>query len=201
MYRRLLLALGLFVTVGNGAFAAVTVNFSTNGLLYEENTQLNLRLGETGSMFVWIRTDIGQTVVGIEMDIFSDDVSVLEATSHVVVNPGGTRWGVEATSGDLGDLVRGSSAFSIPPFAGTGLTTAGEFLLHSEVQFQATGLGTTNLSFGFPGNGIADEDGDITPITGTAVVNVTAVPEPGSFAAIGLVGLAVGGVRRWRKRG
>ena len=83
------------------------------------------------------------------------------------------------------------------------MATSGEFQLFSEVQFAATDLGLTNLSFGIGAQGFGDNTGSVLPGDinfGNGSVSVaSAVPEPSTFAALGLVGLAVGARRRFRK--
>jgi hypothetical protein len=190
-----LLAITTILGLAGQASAAVTINFSTSNTDAGAGAELNLGLGETGSMFVWVSSDPGQTLTGIALNIVSDNLNVLQATSYEIENPSGDRW-ADVNNGTLGDLVSGSQAFALPPFAGDGLATGGDFVLHSTVQFVATELGSTNLSFTLGSNGVGDLNGNVTPEFNTGFVNVTAVPEPGSFALLGLIGVAYGYKRR-----
>lgn len=181
--------------------AKADVVFSISNTDSAAGSDLQLQQGETGSMFVWISTEPGTTYAGIGLDILSSDAAILEGTNYEIFNPS-LRW-LNVETGDLGDMVTGSNAFALPGVAGTGLSTDGAFALFSEVQFSALEIGTTGLSFAVNSNGIGDLVGTVDPATitfGTGSVNVTAVPEPGSFAAIGLGGLAIGGYRRLRRK-
>lgn len=184
------IAFGLLATPSLAA-----VQFSTSGTDAGQGNSLSLQVGQSGSLFVWVSTDAGQTIAGIGADILSDNAAVLEGTAYIMPNPA-SRWAGEPTVGALGDLVTGSNAFALPGIVGTGISTAGQndFVLFSEIQFSATAEGSANVSIAANANGFGDSLGN--DLSGQfagvgAVVNVTAVPEPSSAA---LLTLALGGV-------
>lgn len=204
MNMRTLFAVATLCLVATSARADIV--FSTSATDAFAGSDLVMNNGTSSSMFVWVSTEPGQTLAGISIDILSSDAAILQATSHEVfgsVPLGGDRW-AQVGEGDLGDLVDDGFGFALPGISGTGISTGdlGTFTLFSEVQFQATGVGTTGLSFDFGSQGISDGDtsfgpGDITFGTGS-VSSLTAVPEPGSFAVLGLAGLGMGIYRRRR---
>ncbi|XZE53690.1 PEP-CTERM sorting domain-containing protein [Planctomycetaceae bacterium SH139] len=183
--------------------ARADIVFSTSATDAFAGSDLVMNVGTSASMFVWVSTEPGQTLAGISLDILSSDATILEATSHEVFNPNGDRW-FTTQAGDLGDLVDDGLGLALLGLNGDGISTGdlGTFTLFSEVQFLATGVGTTGLSFDFGSQGISDGDvsfgpGDITFGTGS-VSSLTAVPEPGSFAVLGLAGVGMGIYRRRR---
>lgn len=180
------------------------VQFSTSGTDAGAGNVLDLQVGQTGSMFLWMSTDAGQVVAGAGIDILSSEANVLEATSYQIANPN-NRWLGAPDNGTLGDLVTGSNAFALPGLGSTGLSTSGQadFVLFSEVQFTATALGASQLSLVANSNGFASSATTNNDLSGslngvTAGVNVSAVPEPGS-AALLLTAAAVCGWRRRRQ--
>ncbi len=191
---KFLIASFAFVSLLASQAQAAVINFSTSASDANAGTSLSLEPGNSGSMYVWVSSDPGQTIVGMDLGILSDNASVLQATSWNIANPA-NRW-ASAVDGTLGDLVTGSSAIALPPFAGTGLSTSGAFELYGTVEFLATDLGTTNLTFVTGSNGFGDLGGSFTPTFGTGSVSVSAVPEPSSMVALAAVGTAVGAYRR-----
>lgn len=202
MNLRTVLAVATLCLLATSARADIV--FSTSATDALAGSDLVMNNGTSSSMFVWVSTEPGQTLAGISIDILSSDPAILQATSHEVFGEG-DRW-FTTQEGDLGDLVDDGLGLALLGFpgGGTGISTGdlGTFTLFSEVQFQATGVGTTGLTFDFGSQGISDGDtsfgpGDITFGTGS-VSSLTAVPEPGSFAVLGLAGLGIGIYRRRR---
>lgn len=197
--KRVVFSLAMLLSL-MAAPAMAAVQFSTSGTDANQGNSLSLQVGQTGSMFVWISTDQGQTVAGIGMDILSSDANVLEGTAYNIANPN-NRW-LAPNAGTVGDLVTGSNAFALPGISGTGLGTNGQadFQLFSEIQFNATAAGATNLSLQINGNGFGDSTG--ADLAGTVAgvagnVSVSAVPEPSSMA---LLAMAAGGACLRRRR-
>ena len=179
----------LLMTLLSASVAHGDIIFSKSNSDPGAGTNVSLGLGDVGSLFVWVSTNPGQTINGLSLDIISDVPSILEATNHIISNPSG-RWS-NVNSGILGDLVDDSNAFVL---FGDGIATTGltDFTLHSEVQFVATEIGTTELSFAEGSNLITDtvssESIADSIEMGSGSVKVS-VPEPGAFALLGLVGV------------
>ncbi|GEM_PF-1597860 len=188
---------GLFVGTVNA-----DIKFSTSSTNSEAGSNLDLILGQTGSIFVWASTETGQTLTGISLDILSSDLSVLEASGNLIANPD-SRW-LQTEAGTLGDLVDDGYGFALPGIGGTGLSTSGvnDFALFSEIQFTATGLGMTDLNIDFGLQGIGDSGGNSLGggdlVFGTGSVNVSAVPEPSSLTVLALGMTALTLVRKRR---
>lgn len=179
-------------------YARADIIFSIDRNNAAAGNTLNLLEGQSGSMFVFISTEAGQTFNGMGLDILSSDPAVLQATAYNVANPSGRWLGIFPAM--LGDLVTEANAFNIVG----GLSTTGltDFTLHSEIVFDATALGSTQLTFAENANLItAGLDSVANTISfGVGSVNVTAIPEPSSYAVLGVLGLTVGGYRRLRRR-
>lgn len=188
----------LVLGLGMVSSANADIILSTSASDANAGSNLNLGLGESGSMYVWVSTNVGQVINGLSIDVTSSDTAVLEATGHVIENPA-SRW-FATGSGTLGDLIDDSNSITL---VGGGLGTAGQsdYVLHSEVMFDATALGTTSLAISPGQQGIsAFGEGDISGSInfGGGSVSVSAVPEPTSAAV--LVGLAsLVGLRRRRR--
>jgi hypothetical protein len=188
-----------FNVVALGSMANAGIILSTSGTDANAGGDLEIFENASSSLFVWVSTDAGQTINGLSLNILSSDASILDATAHLIANPD-SRWN-GSNGGTLGDLVTGSNAISL--FG--GLSTAGqdEFVLHSEVQFNATALGTTAISFtpgiqGISARGEGDISGSIAFGTGSVSV-ISAVPEPSSMALLGVAGIGFIARRRSKK--
>lgn len=180
--------------------------FSTSATDANAGTTVNMFEGDTASLYIWVSSLNGQTINGMGLDILSNDAAILQAISHTIENPivfGSTRrWNGTPNGGTLGDLAIRSRAAAVTT-PGVSTSGASDFVLHSTLQFTATALGSTEITFreGQDRMTAVGQGSIFSSISrGTANVNVlTAVPEPGSFAVLGLAGLACAGVRRFRK--
>lgn len=192
--KNVLLALAVLLSAATSADAAI-VKWSTSGVDANEGSNLTLQLGSTGSIYVWASTDSGEAIRGFSFDAISDNPSILEGTDHIIEEPTG-RW-LSTGPGTLGDLVTGSNAIASSFLGQTGINTGGEenFVLHSEIQLLATELGTTNVMLQEGTAGISDGSNSIATQFFGGTVNVTAVPEPGTCAVLGL-----GAVTVWLRR-
>ncbi len=222
MISRFLTAVGSTLCVGTASAAPLIFLSTSNVDPLLGSTALELAPGEAGTLYVWVDPD-GDPIItpdeasitGLSLDLVSEDPSVLEATGFTIYNPtivlspffSDTRWqGVG--SGTLGDLVDDSNAVSvttglgIDPDLGTidPLTDAlGVNFLHGQVDFVATGSGTTTVTPATGGLLIVDEFGSqLFPNYLSATVTVTPIPEPaiGGVVLVGLVGLAARRRRR-----
>lgn len=183
--------------------------YSTSGTNALAGSTLNLTQGDSSSLYVWVSTNPGQTLTGISFNVLSSSAPVVSATGHFVENPATgattTRW-TSITVGGLntsGNLVNNHRAFYLPGLTnGTGISTSGpaDFVLYSTINFNATAIGSTELSFTATTAGVSQLGGggniwNSIP-KGTATINVSAIPEPGSAALLALAGLAIAFRRR-----
>ena len=173
--------------------------FSTSSVDPFAGTNLQLtNVGDSGSIFVFFSTEEGRVLQGVSFNIDSSDADTLEATAHLVQNPGSTRWN-QTSPGALGDMVVDSRAAALFAPFGLGTMGHGDFVLYSELQFVATAFGNTGLSFsrgplGLSYRGIQGDQWD-TFTTGTAIVTV-AIPEPTSAILLVGAGLGLVSIRR-----
>ncbi len=179
------------------AQSGVDVFYSTSSTDSAAGSSLELGLGETGSIFVWVTNgDLGP-IEGLGLNFLSSVSAILQATGFNIEDPVG-RWTGFPLTGDLGDLVTGSNVISLGLLAGDTGILPNETLLHGEITFQATAAGLTDLSIQ-EGRGVIAVDGAAPSSLrfGSATVTVSAVPEPGS-ALIGVLGVSALLLRRRR---
>jgi hypothetical protein len=166
--------------------------FSTSSTNPFAGTTLNLaNVGSTGSMYVYFSTEQGRVLQGTSFNIDSSDINILQATAHLVENPGSARW-QSINPGVLGDLVVDTRAVALFPPFGLGTNGMNDFVLYSEVRFNATAEGVTQLSFsrGPLGLSYRDVPGDQWDnfVKGTATV-IVAIPEPTGFTVLAISAL------------
>jgi len=196
------LAIALAGLLGPSAEAAVTVAFSTSSdTLVQPTEPLRVNPGAIGQeLFVWIENNSGGTIDGLSLDIRTDDPTFLEATSFATENPSG-RWFGDPNEGILNTedaIVDNTNAIVFGSFGGIGILD-GQQVLHGTLTYDVTGnIGeTADLSLAEGSFEITVDGGSAMDVTyGTA--QITAIPEPGSFAFLGLVGIAA--VTRRRRR-
>jgi len=181
--------------------AQADIKFSTSATNANAGSNLNLINGQSGSLYVFVSTAAGSILRGVNINILSSNAPVLQATSHLIDNPG-SRWSF-VSAGTLGDLVTNANAVDFfGTSAGVGTSGQNDFVLFSTINFNATAIGTTNLSFTEGSNGVRYR-GNVNAWTGwakgTGSVNVSAVPEPNAAVAMGLVALTAGALRRRRR--
>ncbi len=185
----------MFALACNSATAQLDIIFSISDIDSNAGSELDLVLGSSGSMYVWVTNNDLDVLDGVGIDLLSSDTSILEATSHDIGNPS-SRWSA-VDGGDLGDLATDTIAFALVGLGANGITNDGSTVLFSEVRFDATALGETELSIVENANAISILGSDAQSINfGTARVSVSAVPEPSSFMVLALVGGMVGLRRR-----
>ncbi|TWT76182.1 PEP-CTERM motif protein [Planctomycetes bacterium CA13] len=205
---KFLVILAFYAALGASALNAQSIVLSMS--MDDPNAIVDIELGEgaASSLYLWVDPLADQKIVGMGIDITSSQPSVLEATTHTILNPsffGGAfnRWD-GSNAGSLGDLVSGSNAVAVTGLGiadantGFGDVSVSGFFLHSQIDFLATAIGSSTVGISANIFGVSDSDGLVTPSFTGGTVNVVAVPEPSSVAvlAMGLVGLVVGRRRR-----
>ncbi len=192
--KKTVLAVLCFVASICVSTAQADIIFSSSSTDAMAGGDVTVGVGQSGSVFVWVSTEAGQTMTGISFNVLSSLPAIASGVSHSVQNGG--RWSsVQAgTVNSNGNLLNNHRAFYLPGLTqGTGISTSGlnDFVLHSELQFNATSIGTTNLSFTSTTAGISflgvggNQWNNVVKGTGS----ITAVPEPTS-AMVLLLGAA-----------
>jgi hypothetical protein len=202
MKRSVLLFAALACCLMSGA-AKGDFLFSVSDTDANAGSDLVLQEGTSGSMHVWMSTEVDQRLIAASFNIAADDDSVVDGLTHLVNNPtegGLPRWTSinDGTVNANGNLVDNTRAFYIPGITqANGIETTGpdDFVLFSSFDIFATGaVGTTAiLTFTETSAGVAELGGsgniwDSIP-KGTGSVSITAIPEPGSCAVLVLAGL------------
>lgn len=196
--RFLLVVVALFA-VSTAQASSVTLSDSATDSTVGVNQ--SLALSDSGSVYVWVTPDTGQTINGLGLDVIASDPGVLEATAITIFNPtysiiDDPRWN-STNSGTLGDLFTGTNAVAVSGANGIdegassldgGTVDAAGAFLHAVVDFTATGVGTTSLTPQANDNFItAEGEGQISPsFTGGTV---TVIPEPTTLVLLGAGGL------------
>lgn len=182
-------ALLMLVSAVTGSAAFGDIVFSNSGTDAAAGTNVTVNQGATGSIYVWVSTEVAQTISGISFNILSSDSTIASGIAHTIENPGApTRWTTVQAGGvnTNGNLLNNHRAFILPPplSQNPGLSTGGlsNFVLHSELSFTATGLGTADLTFtpttaGISFLGVGGNQWN-NVIKGAG--SITAVPEPSS---------------------
>lgn len=201
--KKTLLAVLFFVASICVSTAQADIIFSSSSTDAMAGGDVTVGVGQSGSVFVWVSTAPAQTMTGISFNVLSGVPAVASGVSHSVQNGG--RWSSlqAGTVNSNGNLLHNHRAFYLPGLTnGTGISTGSldSFVLHSELQFNATSLGTTNLSFTATTAGISflgvggNQWNNVVKGTGS----ITAVPEPATALVllVGATGLLVARRRR-----
>ena len=174
--------------------AQVDIFFSTSAVDANAGSVLDLaNVGDSGSLYVWVTNNDSAAVDGLGIDILSADPSILEGVSHNIENPN-SRW-FAASPGNVGDLVTGSNSFVL--ITETGIANDGVATLHSTINFDATALGTTDVSvaannFGVTVGGVLTNNVNF----GNATVSVGVIPEPSALGVLLIAGIGFVSRRR-----
>ncbi len=159
--------------------AAVTIFLSDKG--YGEGATLAnpewglggipISLGETNSMYVWVRPDPNQGLIGVGLDVESDNTAVVEATAVTVFNAdiwmdalnadsGDDRWNTPVGQGSAGDLatdmvgvavdevgIDPANNGQVAPFyyRDTLYDSGADAFLYAKIDFQLTAIQNTNF--------------------------------------------------------
>ncbi len=191
--KKTVLAVLIFLTSMCVSTAQADIIFSSSGTDPLAGGDVTVQVGQSSSVFVWVSTAPAQTMTGISFNVLSSLPAVASGVSHTVQNPG-PRWStVQAGAVNTnGNLLNNHRAFYLPGLTnGTGFSTGGldNFALHSELQFTANAVGTSNLTFtattaGISFLGVGGNQWN-NVVKGTGSIN--AVPEPAA-AMVLLVG-------------
>lgn len=198
MIKRFLFAALAVTTLSvSSARADFNFQFSTSDTDAAAGTDMTMTLGgDNGFLHLWVSTDAGQTMVGASHEILSSNADVVEGVVFNIDNPNDDRW-ASTEGGTPGDLFAGTQALALPPFAGDGLDTNGDFVLYASMEIAATALGTTEISMQEGGNGFGDLNGSaVADLSSTANISVVAIPEPGSLVILALAGMPLLARRR-----
>ncbi|MBL8888901.1 MAG: PEP-CTERM sorting domain-containing protein [Planctomycetaceae bacterium] len=200
-----LLALMLLLTSICVSTSQADIIFSRSGTDALAGNSVEVQVGQSSSIFVWVSTAPAQTMTGISFNVLSSVPATASGVSHTVQNGG--RWSSVQAGGlnTSGNLLNNHRAFYLPGItAGTGINTGGlnNYVLHSQLQFTANAIGTTNLTFtsttaGISFLGVGGNQWN-NVVKGVGSINVSAVPEPSS-ALLVLVGAAGWVVARRRR--
>lgn len=167
--------------------------FSSSGTDPLAGGNVTAQVGQSSSVFVWVSTEPTVTISGLSFNILSSNTSVASGVSHQVQNPTSgdpalPRWGSlnnPTFNNANGNILHNHRVFFNPTIApGRGISTGGlgNFVLHSQLNFNATQIGTTNLTFTATTAGVSyvgvsgNQWNNVVKGTGS----ITAVPEPAS---------------------
>lgn len=202
MNKKFFVSLALLATALFSTESQADLLFSNSNSNPLAGNVLNLEEGATGSLYTWVSGNAaGNNLIGLAFSVAESAPDVVSANAHVITNGG--RW-IAANGGQLNttNLITDSASAGVP---GTGIVSTGptDFVLHSEIQLTASGIGSSTLSFtphSNPGNGIQFQgvtgNQFANTTRGTAIVNVSAIPEPGAFAALAVMGMGLLARRR-----
>lgn len=178
----------------------------------QSGTELNLELGTTSTLEIWVLGEESQNIRGVNFNMGSDAPGIVNSSS-LLIDDLNNRWPLNNLGGNFPDptddsanglLVNDAQLATIGAFVGTGVTfTAAEPAVRlGTIDISADTIGTANIEFTPGPNGVLDQTGAITGfVTGSRVFNVvsiTAIPEPSSLIALSMMA-TVGLVRRRRR--
>jgi hypothetical protein len=204
MKKAMYLAIAVLMAIGSTSAAMADIIFSNSSTDAMAGSDVTVAPGQTGSIYVWVSTDVNQTMTGISFNVLSSVPTVASGIAHTVQNPG-PRWStVQAGSVNTsGNLLNNHRAFYLPNLTqGSGISTGGlsNFVLHSELSFTALELGTTELTLTPTTAGISflgvggNQWNNVVKGTGS----ISAIPEPTAafVLVLGSAGLLVARRRR-----
>ncbi|MCD0460823.1 PEP-CTERM sorting domain-containing protein [Roseiconus lacunae] len=176
----------------------------------QSGTELNLNLGTSSTLEIWMSGAVDQNIRALSINLNSDNVGIVNS-SNLLFDELTTRWPLNNATADwtgqsaTGLLIDNAQGATLGSFAGTGVTftAASPAVRLGTIDISADTVGSTNLAFSPGSNGVNDATGGITgfAVGGRSlnVLDVTAIPEPSSFAALGTLAMA-GLVTRRRRR-
>lgn len=167
------------------------------------NPAVDISSGGSGTLGIWVKTDLAQIIEGIDLDLTSDTVGVIDlsVTGATVPNPNITtsnlRWHSTAGTSNgtaAADSITGMIGVSVPvpaaPGVGAGMDqangtddalydAAADAFLFATVDYSIlNSAGSTNLTLSTGTEGISDISGLISGITfGTAALDGTTILE------------------------
>ncbi|WP_413430981.1 PEP-CTERM sorting domain-containing protein [Crateriforma spongiae] len=195
--KKILLSLIATIAMTTGVQADMFISGSET--LATDNV-INLTLGDIQSIYVWADTDSGQSFSSISFNVTTDTPDLITAVDYSVTAPAPwASFGQESlNTGNL--LVNNGGAFNF--LGGFESSPGNEFfqLARIDIQALAGGSGNLGVEIGGAGIGITPPGSDAGWAFNSATVNVSAVPEPGTFAVLGVVGSAYSGYRIRRRK-
>ena len=174
---------------------AQEVLVSTSGTDAFAGSDLNIGVGETGFLYIWVNNNSGFSINSFSVDIFGDS-SIASPVSHSVQNDG--QWD-NTSDGNLGDLVTDAGALDFSFTGGSLGILDGEVSLFSVLEVVGQTEGTTGVDLALGSNGMTLDYGNANPnpsFGGGSITVGNAIPEP----ATGLAALAVVGLGLIRRR-
>lgn len=173
----------------------------------QSGNDLNLILGAETELEIWATGPVDTNIRGMSFNLNSDVAGLVNSTA-LTIDSLSDRWPVNNLGPDRlagsasGLLIDDQQLATIGGFLGTGITfTATDpFIRLGTVTLSADAIGAGTLTFSDGSNTAIDSDLNELPgfADGLRGFTVSAVPEPGSFAILGLAGVACG-YRRYRR--
>ena len=191
--KRLCYALTLLAAVCSTTQADIFVG--TDLADAQSGSELELNLGSTTTLELWLLGDTDQNIRGISFNWDSDAPGVVNSSSLAIDDVNG-RWPLNNLG--LGDPTDGSGTglllddvqlATLGTFAGTGVTfTNGDPVRLGTVDISADTVGTANTIFSDGTNGVIDANGSVDGFAagGRTITVVSAVPEPSAVALLGM---------------
>lgn len=177
----------------------------------QSGASLDLVEGTTETLEIWVIGDLDQNIRAVAFNWESDAAGIVDS-SNLAIDDLTARWPLNNIGANFGDrtadsatglLINDAQLATLGGFSGTGVTfTAADPAVRlGTIDVTASTIGTANTVFSPGPNGALDQNGSIDGfVVGNRTFNViTAIPEPSSVLAIGLMA-TLGVVRRGRRR-
>ncbi len=191
--KRLCYALALLVAVCSTSQADILIG--TDLADAQSGTAVDLELGTTTTLEIWLAGDADQNIRAISFNWNSDAAGIVNSSSLVIDDVNG-RWplnnlgqGDPTAESGTGLLLDDVQLATLGSFAGTGVTfTNGDPVRLGTVDISADNLGTAITNFSDGSNGVLDANGvvDGFAVGGRTFNVISAVPEPSAVALLGM---------------
>lgn len=190
--KRLCYALALVLVAFSNSHADVFIGRNLDDA--QSGTAVNLVEGQSQTFEIWLGGAPDQNIRAISFNLLADAAGVVNS-SNLLIDDLASRWPINnLNSGDptassaSGLLIDDVSLATLGAFNGTGVTFVnGDPVRLGTIDISASMIGTTNAEFSVGSNGVRDQNGAADGfVTGGRTFNVTAVPEPGAIAVLGI---------------